>query len=98
LLPGAAFSVALPTLAAHQTLPDDAYAPWPTPLARTWQEVGGRVVHGLEMLVHQAVHQIRIFVAGDAAAPLADEAVVIEAMRAAARSSAVELSRACCVG
>jgi shikimate dehydrogenase len=88
--PGAAFSVDLPMLEGRQTLLDVAYAPWPTPLARTWQEAGGRVVHGLEMLVHQAVHQIRIFVAGDAAVPLADEAVVIEAMRAAAGSSAVE--------
>jgi shikimate dehydrogenase len=77
-------------LEGRQTLLDVAYAPWPTPLARSWQEAGGRVVHGLEMLVHQAVHQIRIFVAGDAAVPLADEAVVIEAMRAAAGSSAVE--------
>jgi shikimate dehydrogenase len=48
------------------------------------------VVHGLEMLLHQAVHQIRIFVAGDATVPLRDEAAVIAAMRAAVAPTAVE--------
>ncbi|MGN6273343.1 MAG: shikimate dehydrogenase [Protaetiibacter sp.] len=88
--PGAEFAVELGALAPQQTLLDVAYAPWPTPLARAWQQAGGRVVHGLEMLLHQAVHQIRIFVAGDAAVPLRDEAAVIEAMRAAVAPTAVE--------
>ncbi|QNO36396.1 shikimate dehydrogenase [Protaetiibacter sp. SSC-01] len=81
--PGAEFTVALPALRGSQTLLDVAYAPWPTPLAAAWTDAGGTVVHGLEMLLHQAVHQIRIFVAGDASVPLADEAAVIRAMRAA---------------
>lgn len=81
--PRAEFAVTLPALAPHQTLLDVAYAPWPTPLAAAWTDAGGRVVHGLEMLLHQAVHQIRIFVAGDPGIPLPREAEVIKAMRAA---------------
>ncbi len=81
--PRADFPVSLLRLRAAQTLLDVAYAPWPTPLAAAWTEAGGTVVHGLEMLVHQAVHQIRIFVAGDPSTPLPDEDAVIRAMRAA---------------
>lgn len=65
------------------TLLDVAYHPWPSALAARWSLAGGEVVSGLEMLLHQAVHQIRIFVAGDPATPLPDEAAVIRAMRAA---------------
>lgn len=81
--PGAAFPVELGALSRAQTLLDVAYAPWPTPLAAAWQTAGGTVVHGLEMLLHQAVHQIRIFTSGDPARPLPEEAAVIRAMRAA---------------
>lgn len=81
--PRAEFDVALPALGHDQTLLDVAYAPWPTALASAWQTAGGSVVHGLEMLLHQAVHQVRIFVTGEPAVPLADEAAVIRAMRAA---------------
>jgi shikimate dehydrogenase len=81
--PGAEFPVRIAGLERTQTLLDVAYAPWPTPLAATWSGAGGRVVHGLEMLLHQAVHQIRIFLSGDPAVPLADEAAVIRAMRSA---------------
>ena len=81
--PGADFPVAVAGLDARQTLLDVAYAPWPTPLAAAWADAGGTIVHGLEMLLNQAVHQIRIFTAGDPAVPLPDEAAVIRAMRAA---------------
>ena len=81
--PGAEFAIALPELTSQQTLLDVAYAPWPTPLAAAWGRAGGTVVHGLEMLLHQAVHQVRVFVAGDPGIPLPDEAAVIQAMRAA---------------
>lgn len=81
--PGAEFSFELPALRADQTLLDVAYAPWPTPLAAAWTASGGTIVHGLEMLLHQAVHQIRIFVAGDPSTPLPEETAVIRAMRAA---------------
>jgi len=88
--PGADFLVTVDALRAEQTLLDVAYAPWPTPLAAAWSAAGGGVVHGLEMLLHQAVHQVRIFVAGDPSVPLPEEDAVIRAMRAAVSSTAVE--------
>jgi shikimate dehydrogenase len=39
---------------------DVVYAGWPTPLARSFQEAGARVVSGLEMLVHQAAEQVHL--------------------------------------
>ena len=62
---------------------DVAYAPWPSPLAREWLEVGGRVVSGLDMLLHQAVGQVRVFLSGDPDLVLENEAAVLGAMRAA---------------
>jgi shikimate dehydrogenase len=41
-----------------QLLVDVLYDPWPTPLAVAWQDEGGRVVGGLELLVRQAVEQV----------------------------------------
>ncbi|HEU4758324.1 MAG TPA: shikimate dehydrogenase [Agromyces sp.] len=60
---------------------DVAYAPWPTAFAATWLERGGRVAHGLDMLVHQALLQVRIFVNGDPLAALPDEEGVLDVMR-----------------
>jgi shikimate dehydrogenase len=65
------------------TLLDVAYAPWPTVLAASWLERGGRVVHGLDMLLHQALLQVRIFVGGDPLAELPDEEGVLGVMRRA---------------
>ncbi|CAN5583806.1 shikimate dehydrogenase [soil metagenome] len=62
---------------------DVAYDPWPSPLAASWAEVGGTVVSGLSMLLHQAVAQVRVFVVGDETTPLVDEDRVVAAMRAA---------------
>jgi len=62
---------------------DVAYSPWPSPLARDWLEVGGRVVSGLEMLLYQAVGQVRVFLTGDPDLVLENEAAVLGAMRAA---------------
>ena len=62
---------------------DVAYSPWPSPLARDWLDAGGRVVSGLEMLLHQAVGQIRVFITGDPDLVLENEAAVLGAMRAA---------------
>ncbi len=62
---------------------DVAYDPWPSELAGAWDAVGGRVASGLDMLIHQAVGQIRIWVGGDQTEPLPDEAAVLAAMRAA---------------
>jgi shikimate dehydrogenase len=40
---------------------DVAYDPWPSRLAAVWQGGGGSVVPGLEMLLYQAVEQVRLF-------------------------------------
>lgn len=68
-------------LMRRATLLDVAYDPWPTPLAAGWIAAGGTVVHGLGMLLHQALIQVRIFVNGDPFAPLPDEDAVLSVMR-----------------
>lgn len=68
---------------ATAVLFDVAYDPWPSELAIAWQDAGGTVVSGLELLLQQALGQLRVFVAGDPDAPLPDEQRVLEAMRAA---------------
>lgn len=40
---------------------DVAYDPWPSALAASWAHGGGTVVSGLEMLLYQAVEQVRLF-------------------------------------
>lgn len=40
---------------------DVAYDPWPSKIASAWQAGGGSVVPGLEMLLYQAVEQVRLF-------------------------------------
>lgn len=62
---------------------DVAYDPWPSPLASAWLERGGRVIPGIEMLVNQALLQVRIFVGASPDIILPGEADVISAMRAA---------------
>lgn len=53
---------------------DVAYDPWPSALGAAWEEAGGAVASGLQMLLCQAVEQVRLFAAaavhrsGDAAA------------------------------
>lgn len=63
---------------------DVAYDPWPSPLAELTRAAGVRAYSGTGMLIEQALLQIRIFVNGDPALPLADEHTVRAAMRAAA--------------
>jgi shikimate dehydrogenase len=79
-LPGAAGDVAAATVpgAHHGILLDVVYAGWPTPLARAAAQAGMTVVSGLDMLVHQAAEQFRLFTGHDA--PL-------EAMAAAGRAA-----------
>jgi len=62
---------------------DVTYHPWPGPLAAQWLEVGGRVASGRDMLLHQAVRQVRFFVSGQTDVPLDDESGVEHVMRAA---------------
>jgi shikimate dehydrogenase len=40
---------------------DVAYDPWPSRVAAMWAAGGGAVVPGLEMLLYQAVEQVRLF-------------------------------------
>lgn len=82
-LPGGADPgvVASAALRRRTTLFDVAYAPWPTRLVSQWLEEDGTVVHGLEMLLHQAVLQVRIFTSGDPFQALPDEDAVLDVMR-----------------
>jgi shikimate dehydrogenase len=82
---GAGVEVALdPDTVRAATLFDVAYSPWPTPLVESWQ--GESVIGGLEMLVLQALAQVRIFVAGDPDAPLERDDEVLGAMFASVSS------------
>jgi shikimate dehydrogenase len=62
---------------------DVAYDPWPTPLAQHWYDVGGTVIPGHNLLVNQALIQIRIFCTGDPTIALPEEEGVMSAMTAA---------------
>ncbi|MFI8964423.1 shikimate dehydrogenase [Streptomyces sp. NPDC053493] len=64
---------------APGTLFDVLYDPWPTRLAAAWSARGGKVVGGLDLLVHQAVLQVEQMT-GRAPGPLA-------AMRAAGEAA-----------
>ncbi|MGX0887869.1 shikimate dehydrogenase [Kocuria rhizophila] len=59
---------------------DVAYDPWPSALARAWQGAGGAVAPGLDMLIFQAVDQVRWFTRGTPREPLPEEAAVTAAM------------------
>jgi len=49
------------TFAAIPVLLDAVYDPWPTPLAAAVTAAGGRVIGGLQMLLHQAFAQVEQF-------------------------------------
>jgi shikimate dehydrogenase len=49
------------TFAAIPVLLDAVYDPWPTPLAATVAAAGGRVIGGVQMLLHQAFAQVEQF-------------------------------------
>jgi shikimate dehydrogenase len=49
------------TFAAIPVLLDAVYDPWPTPLAAAVAAAGGRVISGLQMLLHQAFTQVELF-------------------------------------
>ncbi|GAA5197458.1 shikimate dehydrogenase [Arthrobacter gyeryongensis] len=51
---------------------DVAYDPWPSRIAEAWHSRGGIVVPGLEMLLYQAVEQIRLFSGADVTADVID--------------------------
>lgn len=82
-LPGGVEPVDVPDADAGDVLLEVPYDPWPSPRVERWRARGAEVVSGLEMLLHQAVAQVRIFVTGDEASPLESEREVVAAMRAA---------------
>ncbi|WP_309129271.1 shikimate dehydrogenase [Microbacterium sp.] len=74
--------VAAPLTTSGGVLFEAAYSPWPSALAAAWD--AGHVISGFEMLLHQAVRQIRIFLRGTQSEPLPDEDVIVSVMRSAA--------------
>lgn len=54
---------------------------------RAWRAEGGQLVSGIEMLLEQALLQVRLFAVGSVGSALPDEAAVFAAMRAAAVSA-----------
>jgi shikimate dehydrogenase len=62
---------------------DVAYNPWPSKLAAHW--VAEHRISGLEMLLWQALVQIRLFLNGDGTVKLPEESQVFSAMRDAVK-------------
>lgn len=62
---------------------DVAYSPWPSKLASQWPATGR--ISGLEMLLWQAIVQIRLFKSGDGRIKLDDEPALVEIMRNAVK-------------
>lgn len=71
---------------------DVTYDPWPSPLAQFWQARGGRVTSGLEMLMYQAVDQVKLFTGHSLEERLPREDGVLAAMRSAVGLPPVEVS------
>ena len=81
---GVDLSDAVPAgLVRGAALLDVTYHPWPSPLARAWSASERPIVSGAQMLLHQAVIQIRLFTSGDAERELPGEADVVRAMQRA---------------
>jgi shikimate dehydrogenase len=83
---GAADALAGAVPARPGTLFDVLYHPWPTPLAAAWERAGGRVLGGLDLLVHQAVFQVELMTGADPAR----RADLVAAMRAAGLAALAE--------
>lgn len=88
-LPGGAMDLAAKKLSGScffkpvGLLLDVAYHPWPSQLAEVWRQKNLKVVNGLDMLIWQAVAQIRIFNTGNPLLELPNEIAVVQAMRIA---------------
>lgn len=80
-LPGDIYPEDVPEADLGEVLMEVPYEPWPTPRAARWSERDGLVVNGLEMLLHQAIEQVRIFVTGEEDGELDDSDEVVAAMR-----------------
>lgn len=62
---------------------DVSYDPWPSVLAGEWEARGGAVTSGLEMLMYQAVDQVKLFTGHERSHPLPLQEEVLTAMRQA---------------
>lgn len=82
-LPGSAIHPSL-TVADEAVILDVAYSPWPSKLAAAWS--AGNRISGIEMLLWQALIQVRIFYQGDGSVPLPNELEVFQAMRASVQA------------
>lgn len=82
-LPG---TVHMPPLSVdlESVILDVAYDPWPSSLASNW--LAPNRISGLEMLLWQALVQVRIFVSGDGAILLPDEVELFSEMSQALKS------------
>lgn len=83
-LPGGAPVDLAPALLRADVLFDVAYDPRPTAVTGAWLAAGGGIViDGLELLLQQALLQVRIFVSGNSSLPLKHEDRVLQAMKSA---------------
>src|SRR5438270_1713431 len=76
---GAADELAESVAKPGGTLFDVIYHPWPTRLAAAWQQAGGTVLGGLDLLIHQAALQVELMTGADPA----QRGSVVQAMRVA---------------
>jgi shikimate dehydrogenase len=67
------------TVSSDAVILDVAYSPWPSKLASHW--LTENRISGIEMLLWQALIQVRIFYQGDGSVELPNEAEVFESMR-----------------
>jgi shikimate dehydrogenase len=65
----------------HGVLFDVAYQPWPSQAAQLWARNNLQVISGIEMLLWQALAQVRIFTEGDPNVEVFNEPAVMLAMR-----------------
>lgn len=69
--------------ATSGVLLDAAYDPWPSAIARAWSRMGGAIAPGIDMLIFQAVDQIKLFTQRGLEQDLPHQQAVIAAMCAA---------------
>lgn len=60
-VPATASAMMAAAVAAAPVVLDAGYSPWPTPVAAAVAATGGRLVSGLDMLLHQAFGQVEQF-------------------------------------
>lgn len=86
---GAANGIELTPASASSVLFDVAYDPWPSRIAGTWRAANGVAFSGLDMLVEQAISQVRLFIGNTQDQPLNNEGDIRAAMRASVGLSPV---------